>query len=365
MNRHDASTTAPPAGPEHTEQLPSHQISTAEGPMTVRRAWPHPGAARPILAVELQDGETVRSGWWVSGELRLTPRGDDPKLPELASAAQSGVVVSHRPSKRAVVRSADGRRFVKLVKRGKAAAIKDGMARAASFSGPYRTPAVLSSTPSSVTFSALEGHSMHEAHLFSDAQWRAAWTQICAAWVTALRRPPAAGGASAEAHSLIHRAAAEIGVLRHWHQSTLPWLEDAEQTAHSLERLAGILAGLPEEQLRPAHRDLHDKQLVWSADTGPGLLDADTACLADPALDLGNLRAHAYLRRLQGVWSDSAAETVTCCVDEAARSIGAETSTVAVYEQSALLRLGMVYAVRPQYAGLAAQLRQLVRAQRH
>src|SRR5699024_3308901 len=126
-----------------------------------------------------------------------------------------------------------------------------------------------------------------------------------------------------------------------------------------VEHLAEQLANLPEERLRPAHRDLHDKQLLWSEQSGPGLLDVDTACLADPALDLGNLRAHTLLRRLQGVWPPSRAETVAFCVDETAQRIGAPLPTVAVYEQAALLRLGFVYAVRPQYAAVAAQLRGL------
>lgn len=369
MNPAPALTTDTIAAAKESAQLPNQQITTAEGSMDVRRAWPVPGSDQPTLALELHDGEALRSGWWSAGQLRLLPYGSDPKLSDLAAAAGRGVVVSHRPGKRAVVRT--GEHYVKVVKRARASAILGGIARAASFSGPFRAPEVMESTTSTVTFTALEGQSMHEPERFTAEQWKTAWTQICDAWLQAVGEPHAASESAAVRQTdpgglvhqagLVHRAEAETAVLRHWHQSTLPWLNDAGQAEKSVEHVARLLEALPEEQLRPSHRDLHDKQLLWSAQDGPGLLDVDTACSADPALDLGNLRAHALLRRLQGLWSAAAAETVTFCVDEAAHRVGAPMSTVAVYEQAALLRLGFVYAVRPQYAQVAAALRELVR----
>lgn len=369
-----ASATDTIAAATDSAQLPEQRVTTAEGPMDVQRAWPVPGAEAPTLALELHDGEALRGGWWSAGQLRLLPHGSDPKLSDLAGAADRGVVVSHRPGKRAVLRSHSGQHYVKVVKGGRASGILDGIARAADFSGPFRTPEVVESTTSTVTFAALEGQSMHEAQRFTAEQWETAWTQIFDAWLQAVSQPQqAAAGAPARQTDpinrsglvhrggLIHRAAAEAAVLRHWHQSTLPWLKDAGEAGRSVNHVAELLESLPEEQLRPAHRDLHDKQLLWSAGSGPGLLDVDTACLADPALDLGNLRAHALLRRIQGLWSAAAAETVTFCLDEAAHHIGAPMPTVAVYEQSALLRLGFVYAVRPKYAQVGAALRELVR----
>lgn len=355
--------TRPRSGSSTGSELPATRQAAAHGSLSVRRAWPEPGSDPHTLAVELDDADTVRAGWWSAEQLRLLPAGEDPKLTALATAAQQGTVVSHRPGKRAVVRSADGARYVKVVKGGKAGIILGGVRRAAAFSGPFRTPEVLGSTESTVTFAALEGQSLHEAHTFTADQWRRAWLAVCAAWEASVAEPRSTVTAQPVRQSgLIHRAEAEIAVLRHWYQLARPWLNDQDQAHQSVEHLAELLASLPQEQLAPAHRDLHDKQLLWSAQAGPGLLDVDTACLADPALDLGNLRAHALLRRLQGVWTAEQAETVTFCVDETAQRIGAPVPTVAVYEQSSLLRLGFVYAVRPQYASVAEQLRELIRA---
>lgn len=355
--------TRPRSGPNTGSELPATRLTTAHGTISVRRAWPVPGSDPHTLAIELDDAGTIRAGWWSAGQLRLLDAGEDPKLAALATAAQQGAVISHRPGKRAVVRSADDARYVKVVKAGKTGSILDGVRRAAAFSGPFRTPEVLGSTESTVTFAALQGQSLHEANTFTADQWRTAWLAVCAAWEESVAEPRStAASAPVRQSGLIHRAEAEIAVLRHWYQLARPWLSDEEQAHQSVEHLAELLASLPQEQLRPAHRDLHDKQLLWSAQAGPGLLDVDTACLADPALDLGNLRAHALLRRRQGVWTAEQAETVTFCVDETAQRIGAPMPTVAVYEQSALLRLGFVYAVRPQYARVAEQLRELIRA---
>lgn len=358
----ESTETGPPNAPCIGSPLPETTIPTAEGPLSVRRAWPVAGADPHTLGIELDDAGCVRTGWWSAQQLRILPAAEDPKLPALAAAAAEGTVISHRPGKRAVVRSTDAMRYVKIVRGGKASGILDGICRAAAFSGPFRTPEVLDYSDATVTFAALEGWSLHEAGEFTVDQWRSAWVAVCAAWEQSVTAPKSAPASAPMGQSgLIHRAEAEMGVLRHWNQLTLPWLADAAAAQESVEHVAGLLANLPDEQLRPAHRDFHDKQLLWSSQRGPGLLDVDTACLADPALDLGNLRAHALLRRLQGIWTAAQAETVTFCVDETAQRIGAPVSTVAVYEQSALLRLGFVYAVRPQYASVAAQLRQLIR----
>ncbi|WP_300343770.1 hypothetical protein [Nesterenkonia sp.] len=338
------------------QPLPDPETPTEEGVMRLRRAWPVPGADEAVLAVELeQEDGTIRAGWWSRSQLQLLQPGQDPKLRTLADWADQGTVISHRPGKRAVVRLDPPTRYVKVVRRGKASGITDGIARAAAFQGPFRTPEVLESTDSTVTFSAVEGRSLHHAEEFTHQEWTQAWCAVTEAWRTGASAEPQRG-----TKALVHRAEAEAGVLRHWHQLVSPWLPDAAAAERTVERVVGLLRNLPEEQLRPAHRDLHDKQLLYCREAGPGLLDVDTACLADPALDLGNLRAHAALRQLQGLWSRQQAETVSFCVDETAEQLSVPRGSAAVYEQAALLRLGFVYAVRPQYADVAARLRRLV-----
>ncbi|MDZ5078670.1 hypothetical protein [Nesterenkonia sp. HG001] len=359
--------------------LPPEHAEVEGGIVTVTRVWPEKastsrgahGSSR--LAVEAVDAQgRLRAGWFQGagdGRLDLFPAGTDPRLPRLEQLSGSGVVVSHRPHRRAVVRTeaapepsgAAGSRFIKLVRPGRARGILEGVARAAAFDGPFRTPEVLGHDEASVTFSALSGSGLHEV---SDdgapLDWERAWDEVLAAWGEAVRRP-------VDGQDLpVHDAAEEVAVLHRWTELAMPVLRardpEPELFVEAVAAAAEALAGLPVGSPRPAHRDLHDKQVLWSAELGPGLLDVDTACLADPALDLGNLRAHATWRQRQGVWSTAQAETVRGCVDVTAEKLSGASGAsvaeaVAVYEQASLLRLLCVYAFRPRYTGLVDQLR--------
>lgn len=350
--------------------IPPQQIADPEGLLTLRRAWPLPegGDESRELAVELTDGARIRAGWWGREGLQLLGVGQDPVLQDLgqlaggADGAQKAELISHRPEKRAVVRTRSSpldepaaAEFIKVVPKGKAAKILDGIGRAEPFAGPFRTPEVLHHTSSTVTFAALDGTTLHHPGELTAEQWVQAWSQVCQAWAIATETPRPASSSA-----LVHRASAEIGVLRHWFTLTRRYLPDAEQAERSLEIISRQLSQLNPDRLAPSHRDLHDKQLLWSPDTGPGLLDVDTACLADPALDLGNLRAHAQLRQMQRLWHPGESETVRFCIDEVAEQCGVPRESVVVYERAALFRLGLVYAVRPQYADVATGLRQLL-----
>ncbi|GAB3183774.1 hypothetical protein GCM10027060_19520 [Nesterenkonia halophila] len=333
--------------------------------LAVTRAWPAADGAR--LAVELDDGGARRAGFLGADGLELLPPGRDPKLAALARPADLGEVVSHRPGRRAVVRLDD--RFVKVVRRGRAAGILRGIERAAAFDGPFRTPAVLDHDASTVTFAALPGIGLHDPTPFSPRRWRRAWETVCSAWITASSAP-------ADPAAPVHDAAAEAAVLTGWVDRVACWIADVERTRAAAELLAGRLRRLPDRPLAPAHRDLHDKQLLVAVADGerdeddgdegedggpaPGLLDADTACLADPALDLGNLRAHATLRRRQGIWAPAQSRTVAATVTDAAARRGVPEEALATYELAALLRLGCVYAVRPRHTEVAAALRAAV-----
>ncbi|WP_120004469.1 phosphotransferase family protein [Nesterenkonia muleiensis] len=365
---------------QHTSRpdqlIPPHRVEVSGETLTVRRAWPVPADkdASGELAVELTDGRGLRAGWWGRNGPRLLNAGEDPKLRDLkdllspGKGHQASEIVSHRPGKRAVVRRETAHstetvtvEFVKVVRRGKAAGVLDGIRRAEPFTGPFRTPDVLDHSDSTVTFAALEGVSLHNPGALGQDQWVQAWNEVCRAWAqTVTGSLQSAPQVTARTGALVHRAESESGVLRHWFHLTVGYLPDAAQTERRVADISAQLNRLNEDRLVPAHRDLHDKQLLWSRRRGPGLLDVDTACLADPALDLGNLRAHALLRTLQGVWSARQAETVRFCVDEAAEQCAVPRSTVAVYERAALMRLGLVYAVRPQYADVAAELRQVL-----
>src|SRR5699024_11799649 len=69
------------------------------------------------------------------------------------------VVVSHRPGKRAVVRTRedDGTvRYVKIVRPGRARRLLEAIDRAEDFTGPFRTARVLAADEDTVTFRSEE-----------------------------------------------------------------------------------------------------------------------------------------------------------------------------------------------------------------
>lgn len=321
--------------------------------LRVTRAWPGPGESR--LTIECEDAGQRRAGVWDGQRANLQPVGTDPRLPELAELARGGVVVSHRPGKRAVVQRE--REFIKVVRRGRADTILGGITRADAFAERFRTPEVLAHTSSTVTFRALEGSSLHEPGALGPRQWSRAWSEVLDAWSQSVSAPGAEPTGHPSEPAAEHSAEQEIGVLAHWTRLVEPYVQPADPLWRSVERVSAELAQLPQVNLRPAHRDLHDKQLLWSPQSGPGLLDVDTACRADPALDLGNLRAHARLRLLQRVWEARAAQTVIGAVDATAAQLHVPAETLAVYERAAMLRLGCVYAVRPAYLDVAATMR--------
>lgn len=371
--------------------LPPEQVEAEGGAWTVRRAWP--GAKGELILELLREG-TVRAARMRRGRIELWEPGRDPKLDALRPAAAHGRVISHRPGKRAVVRSADGSRYIKVVRPGRAPDILRGIGRARAFEGRFRMPRVLAGDDATVVFEALTGRSMHEPCAFTPAEWYRAWADVLGAWEETVRALPGTGtsaggpedpilaeddagstGAAYPAQPVdvpVHGPAEEAAVLRRWTALAAPVVAggDGQSTAGAdgpeagwkrfetaVERTAHRLMQLAVHRWAPAHRDLHDKQLLWDPELGPGLLDVDTACLADPALDLANLRAHALWRRRQGLWTAEDADVVLAQVDTTAARLGVLSGALAVYQEATLLRLGCVYAFRPAWAGQAAELR--------
>ncbi len=303
---------------------------------------------------------------------------EDSHLPGLArvlATRPDGVVVAHRPGRRAVVRvpaadpiaadPAARETYVKIVRPGRTTRLLRAIERAAPFAGPFRTPAVLAHDEDTVTFAAVPGDCLHDPHAFDDDAWRTAWRAALEAWRSATA--PGSGEVWAlrgdGESSLLHGPGAEIGVLVTWRERAAA----ADPTGAALREQAVAVAL---DRLRslplPAapsviHRDLHDKQLLWHPRLGPGLLDVDTATLGDPALDLGNLRAHARWRELQRVWSPSRARVVREEIDRCARRADLPTRHLAAYETGTLTRLTCVYAERGRWREEARELtRQLL-----
>ncbi|GAA1107793.1 hypothetical protein GCM10009582_01810 [Arthrobacter flavus] len=114
-----------------------------------------------------------------------------------------------------------------------------------------------------------------------------------------------------------------------------------------------LISGAPERSVL-SHRDLHDKQLLFNADSGSvGLIDCDTVSVAEPALDLANLLVHIDFRRAQGVFSAAAASTAKQAILETALAMKVSDTRMHAYSAATRLRLACLYAFRPPYRAVA------------
>ncbi|MGR9117315.1 MAG: phosphotransferase family protein [Gammaproteobacteria bacterium] len=147
----------------------------------------------------------------------------------------------------------------------------------------------------------------------------------------------------------------EIKILNHWvplAASIFPELTD------SLFEALGIVNDQLEkngdENPVLVHRDFYDKQILFTQDKTT-LIDFDTACMADPAIDIGNFIAHLQLLDLQGV--QLPADAIRCFIDgyDAPRTSN-WNQRVSVYQRSTLLRLVCIYLFWPRYKHLPEKL---------
>ena len=125
----------------------------------------------------------------------------------------------------------------------------------------------------------------------------------------------------------VHAGADEARLLSDWLERCNRFRPDVSRRIwRPLIETMGALADLRTAPL-PCHRDLHEKQILI-ADGAAGLLDFDTLCLSDPALDGGNLLAHLFLAGF----------------DEAPLRGQLGMANLGLWRRAALLRLAMIYA---------------------
>lgn len=300
----------------------------------VLRAWP--GRDGELVFEALDGNGALRAGRIdESGSSALVPFARDPKLPGLAPPAEGRLVV-HRLNRRAVVLLAD--RAVKLLRPGRGQAVADASRRMGRIGlrAGFATAGVLVASGTRVDFSLLPGRTLHE---LGDEGGRA-WGRFGELWPLLALAPHRSGLSE-------HGPAEEAGVLRNWlgHVQRFQALPEPRLLARAVERVCGMLldGGDP---LVVSHRDLHDKQLLWDGDR-LGLLDLDTAALAEAALDLANLRAHLELRRVQGLLSPAARDRAIGRLEEAAGRLPVRSERFAAALRASRLRIAMVYAFRP------------------
>lgn len=272
--------------------------------------------------------DDVRAGTWSTrAGVRVAEIGEDHALAALAAVAARGTVVSHRGGKRAVVRLRDDEAYVKVVRPSAVAAVARAATVAAPFCAGFRIalPEEDASLPAgAVRFPALPGRTLHALgadRTLSESDWDAICAGFAEAWCRAFPALSAAAAGAAAAPGRTHDGAAEGRIMR---AAAAGVAASDPDLAAALAQQASQLASRLVEYRGPlvlAHRDLHDKQILWR-DGVYALLDVDTAAFAEPALDLGNLCAEACLRVRQGVWSPARAARLCRRIEQAAAACG-------------------------------------------
>lgn len=315
-----------------------HEVSRGDDFVTVARAWPSLRHGLPEVTFEGTDAlGRLRAGTWEpGGQTKLMPAGRDKKLPGLGELAARGDVVVHRVGRRAVVRLPEG--FAKVVRPGRAAKVAvaaESGARLARVAGMV-APAVVEATDDVVLFEVAAGASLHE-----DSADPRAWDVFAEVW--SRFQGLGVGGLDLP----VHTGADEAAMLRTWAARTEAFLSGTGWTER-LHAVAERLDAAPVARLVSTHRDLHDKQLLWDGEH-LAVLDMDTVCLADPALDPANLAVHASLRHMQGVWTEEHAGHVASVARAVAGAAGVTDGQWRLAELATVVRLAAVYVTRPQW----------------
>ncbi|VEG25623.1 phosphotransferase family protein [Actinomyces howellii] len=317
----------------------------------LRRAWPRADGSMTAELVDPAGGvdqrlRAVRIS--AQGVVEQLPYATDPALPGL-SPRLPGRLVVHRAGRRAVVLQDD--RALKLLRPGRATDLPPGAAQAFGAIG-LRTAPVLESGRDHLATALLPGRTLHE--LGDDGA--AGWARLAELW-------PGLAGAPTTLPA--HGPRQEAEVLERWLALALRHgaLDRPGTLTGEVHRAcARLVDGRPDPPVA-AHRDLHDKQLLWDG-SRVSLLDLDTAACAEPALDLGNLMAHVDLMGLTGALSQDGWRTVLDLLDGVATAMAVRTERLRVYTHASRLRLVCVHAFRPgSRSWLAAWLEQSLSAQ--
>lgn len=336
-------------------------------PVAVKRAWPGKDGELTFEATERGTGHIRAGRMRAGGTVEAAAYCEDPKLDNLAAAARGGELLVHRYGRRAVIRNADPsapQSFTKVLRTGKAAAAarahKDASALAAG-SGVV-VPQVLAESAGSITLSTVPGRDLHwlgrqagaAGHRQDNdggaaARWTVVWSFFRQEWPRFAR--PVAGGIAS------YSADDECRTVEKWaaHVRGFGTLTVGEQQlGQAVDRVQELLLGSDAQSLVLAHRDLHDKQILFDPkQRALGLIDCDTLALAEPALDLANLLVHLEFRCHQGLLHPAGAAAAKAEVRRTATQMGVDTRRIAAYSAATALRLACVYSFRPPCRRLA------------
>ncbi len=354
------------------------RLSLDDDHLCLRRAWPR---ARDHLLLEYTDGAGgIVAGQWIPDTRRLArvaaetaqrcpeqrpavstrqrillqPRGADRRLGGLPAlvALRGATLLAHRPEQRAVVKltTRNGPRFAKAVPADQLRRLLHTIRGLHELRGkPFAVPQVIDvDEPGGVVlFSALEGVSVYE--MLRDTE----------ALASALRR---VGEALRWLHEQtlpqvgVHDQHAEIELLT----KRLKRLEAIHSDAHRQlgDAPAFVLARLAALGCRRGllHRDFYDKQIVIHTSGSLGLLDFDTLAVGERALDVANMLSHLELRAVQGRCSPANAAAAATAFLAGYQPEADVQARLGAYQDASRLRLSCLYALRPRWRHLTAQL---------
>lgn len=153
-----------------------------------------------------------------------------------------------------------------------------------------------------------------------------------------------------------HTTADELSTVWRWIElAKRVFPHSAPRLDRACEELIRLTHDPSPSRLRPSHRDFYDKQVLVHGEKMT-FLDLDTACLAEPELDLGNFLAHLRLRRLQRPQLRTDEVGNALIEGYVARTGPPDRRRLHFYEGCAITRLACVYAFRPRWRGLASEL---------
>lgn len=153
-----------------------------------------------------------------------------------------------------------------------------------------------------------------------------------------------------------HTAHDEIALLEGWVRLAGEVHDDLrEPTASAMGAVGAALASLGDVPTALVHRDFYEKQVMIDEERTV-LIDFDTMCRADPAIDLGNFVAHVRLARAKGLsvargLEDDFLAAYSGVDDELARRVD-------VYTRATALRLVCLYSFWPRWKGVAQRMAQ-------
>lgn len=330
----------------------------------VRRAWPADLAdpARGyVLELQASDGR-VLGARLCGNELEIV--ADDPVLPEITGLVADGWrVLAHRAGKRAVLRRDERGSFRKLATpkaTRRAVARADAVERLLERApGVPRPPARTAVDPDagSIDLAPAPGRSLRsvlaDGPAEADGVLPAEVGRRLGETLAALATVEPARSADLDALPR-HTLADEAATLDRWVGAACALAPVGRPAAERLraeaDDLIGALRRAPETPSVLGHRDLHDGQILVSADTGLTILDWDTAAWTDPCLDLANLLAHldllVTLTPSAAAATRAAASAMVAAVAAGGHPAASHPDRLDLLRRGAALRIHAVHAFR-------------------